>query len=48
MTTRPTKHKIMNRQFIKKHVLSDSNPGPLPSQAYSLPQNQVCRRRKET
>ena len=28
----------------KKQVLSDFNPGPLPSHAYSLPPAQACRR----
>ena len=31
----------------KKQVLPASNPGPLPSQMYSLPPDQVCRKSKK-
>ena len=58
MATKTTKHKqtITSQQFFsirtisrskKKQVLSDSKPGPLPSQAHSLPPDHESRRCKE-
>ena len=59
MTTKTTKHQQTNNEptffcetehfpFLKnKQVLSDSNPGTLTSQAYSLRPDQVCQRHKE-
>ena len=56
MATKSTKHKqtIITRQYflnelspVKKQVLSDSNTGPLPSQAHSIPPDKMCRRGKK-